>query len=58
MAKYNYSIQPLGLGDKTIGQTMKETVEREFLVEGHSFEDIVVYRNEWDWEKFTREGEF
>jgi len=50
-------LQPLGLGDKTYGQVMKETVEIE-LLEGHTYEEIINYHEGWTWEKFTKEGEF
>ena len=53
-------LQSLGLGDKTVGQTMKERIEHEFLVECRDFEDIVEYHSHpiFNWEKFTSEGEF
>jgi hypothetical protein len=50
-------LQPIGLGDKTYSQILKEKVELE-LAEGHSYEEIIIYHNTWDWEKFTSEGEF
>lgn len=50
-------IQVLGLGDKTHGQVMKQTVELE-LAEGHSLEDIINYHDDWPWENFLKEGEF
>ena len=50
-------LQVLGLGDKTYGQVMSETVEAD-LKDGHSLEDIINYHEHWDWEKFSAEGEF
>jgi len=61
MANHKYQevrpLQILGLGDKTHGQVMRETVELE-LDEGHLMEDIINYHEHWDWEKFSAEGEF
>ena len=53
-------LQTIGLGDKTVGQSLKERVEVEFLVENRSFEEIVEYHSHpiYDWEKFTLEGDF
>ena len=47
----------LGLGDKTLGQVMRETIEIE-IKEGKSLEDIIVYHDKWNWEKFLDEGNF